>query len=214
MPVARSAISAYSRVGSEPPKRLAAPVSVDVAEDAIASEEDIRAGLSQHLTRLWRYGVVLSRQRDVADDLVQATCVRALERAAQFTSGTRLDRWLFAILHSIWLNEVRSRRVRMGQGFVDADETLVFDGARETETHILAGQVLQRVQALPEAQRTAVFLAYVEGLSYREVAEILKVPIGTVMSRLAAARTKLAEGMGAVAEGRPSGGGRLGNGNE
>lgn len=175
---------------------MAAPASVDVAEDAIASEEDIRAGLSQHLTRLWRYGVVLSRQRDVADDLVQATCVRALERAAQFTSGTRLDRWLFAILHSIWLNEVRSRRVRMGQGFVDADETLVFDGARETETHILAGQVLRRAQALPEAQRTAVFLAYVEGLSYREVADILGVPIGTIMSRLAAARAKLAEGMG------------------
>ncbi|MBM7044992.1 RNA polymerase sigma factor [Rhizobium lusitanum] len=214
MPVARTAISAYSRIGSESPKRLAAPASVDVAEDAIASEEDIRAGLSQHLTRLWRYGVVLSRQRDVADDLVQATCVRALERAAQFTSGTRLDRWLFAILHSIWLNEVRSRRVRMGQGFVDADETLVFDGARETETHILAGQVLRRAQALPEAQRTAVFLAYVEGLSYREVADILGVPIGTIMSRLAAARAKLAEGMGGAGDGRPSGDGRLGNGNE
>ncbi|PST23809.1 RNA polymerase subunit sigma-24 [Rhizobium sp. JAB6] len=170
--------------------------------------------MSQHLTRLWRYGVVLSRQRDVADDLVQATCVRALERAAQFTSGTRLDRWLFAILHSIWLNEVRSRRVRMGQGFVDADETLVFDGARETETHILAGQVLQRVQALPEAQRTAVFLAYVEGLSYREVAEVLDVPIGTVMSRLAAARAKLAEGMEVAADGKSSGGERLGNRNE
>ncbi|MFS8047939.1 RNA polymerase sigma factor [Rhizobium sp. BR 314] len=214
MPVARTAISAYSRTGSEPPKRSAALRKADVAEDVIASEDDIRMGLSQHLARLWRYGVVLSRQRDVADDLVQATCVRALERASQFTAGTRLDRWLFAILHSIWLNEVRSRRVRMGQGFVDADETLVFDGALETETHILAGQVLQRVQALPEAQRTAVFLAYVEGLSYREVAEILEVPIGTVMSRLAAARTKLAESMGAVAGGMSSDGGRLGNRNE
>ncbi|AYG65274.1 MULTISPECIES: RNA polymerase sigma factor [unclassified Rhizobium] len=207
MPVAQGAISAYSLTATKPPKRSAASRHANAAEDVIASEEDIRAGLSQHLTRLWRYGVVLSRQRDVADDLVQATCVRALERAAQFTSGTRLDRWLFAILHSIWLNEVRSRRVRMGQGFVDADETLVFDGARETETHILAGQVLQRVQALPEAQRTAVFLAYVEGLSYREVAEILEVPIGTVMSRLAAARAKLADGMGMVADGKSSGGG-------
>lgn len=214
MPVARGAISAYSLTTTEPPKRSAAPGRANVAEGAIASEEHIRAGLSQHLTRLWRYGVVLSRQRDVADDLVQATCVRALERAVQFTPGTRLDRWLFAILHSIWLNEVRSRRVRMGQGFVDADETLVFDGAQETETHVLAGQVLQRVQALPEAQRTAVFLAYVEGLSYREVAEVLDVPIGTVMSRLAAARMKLADGMGMMADVKSSGGGRLGNGNE
>jgi RNA polymerase sigma-70 factor (ECF subfamily) len=193
--IAHSTFRAYSRPRQESPVRPAISANAATAEGIIASEEDIRKGLSQHLTRLWRYAVVLSRQRDVADDLVQATCVRALERAGQYTAGTRLDRWLFAILHSIWLNEIRSRRVRAGQGFVDADETLVFDGARETETHILAGQVLRRVQALPEAQRTAVFLAYVEGLSYREVSEILDVPIGTVMSRLAAARAKLADGM-------------------
>jgi RNA polymerase sigma-70 factor (ECF subfamily) len=178
------------------------------AEDAIASEDDIRAGLSQHLKRLWRYAIVLSRQRDVADDLVQATCVRALERAAQYNPGTRLDRWLFSILHSIWLNEIRSRRVRLGQGFVDADEILVFDGAQQTETHLLAAQVMRKVQALPEAQRTAVFLAYVEGLSYREVAAVLDVPIGTVMSRLAAARAKLAEDMGPPDGERRSSGGR------
>ncbi len=176
------------------------------AEAAIASEDEIRTGLSQHLKRLWRYAVVLSRQRDVADDLVQATCVRALERAGQYNSGTRLDRWLFSILHSIWLNEIRSRRVRQGQGFVDADEALVFDGAGQVETHLLATQVMRKVQDLPEAQRSAVFLAYVEGLSYREVAAVLDVPIGTVMSRLAAARAKLSEEMG------PQDGGRRANG--
>lgn len=216
MSIAHSTFSAYSRSRLESPARPALPKDIAAAEVAIASEDDIRAGLSQHLTRLWRYAVVLSRQRDVADDLVQATCVRALERAGQFIAGTRLDRWLFSILHSIWLNEVRSRRVRMGQGFVDADETLVFDGARETETHILAGQVLRQVQALPEAQRTAVFLAYVEGLSYREVAEVLDVPIGTVMSRLAAARTKLAEAVGPSGGPQLTSGGRAtpGNGND
>ncbi len=56
----------------------------------------------------------------------------------------------------------------------------------------MANEVLRRVEALPEAQRATVFLAYVEGMSYREVAEILEIPIGTVMSRLAAARAKLA----------------------
>jgi RNA polymerase sigma-70 factor (ECF subfamily) len=70
----------------------------------------------------------------------------------------------------------------------------VFDGAEMTEQKITAMQVMKQVNALPEAQRTAVFLAYVEGLSYREVATILDIPIGTVMSRLAAARAKLAEG--------------------
>ncbi|MBO9097354.1 MULTISPECIES: RNA polymerase sigma factor [unclassified Rhizobium] len=188
-------VPAYSRTTAQSPVNPAARSTTLPAEDAIASEDDIRAGLSQHLKRLWRYAIVLSRQRDVADDLVQATCVRALERAGQYDPGTRLDRWLFAILHSIWLNEVRSRRVRMGQGFVEADEILVFDGAAQTETHLMAVQVMRKVQDLPEAQRTAVFLAYVEGLSYREVATVLDVPIGTVMSRLAAARAKLAENM-------------------
>ncbi|MGO7580783.1 sigma factor, partial [Rhizobium ruizarguesonis] len=75
-----------------------------LAEAAIASEADIRSGLTENLARLWRYGLVLSHQRDIADDMVQATCLRALERADQFIPGTRLDRWLFSILHSIWLN--------------------------------------------------------------------------------------------------------------
>lgn len=149
--------------------------------------------MGQHLARLWRYGLLLSRQRHVAEDLVQATCVRALERSGQFVPGTRMDRWLLSILHSIWLNEVRARRVRLGQGLVNADEALSFDGEHAVQTHVLAAQVIRRVDALPETQRETVYLAYVEGLSYREVAEVLQVPIGTVMSRLANARLKLAE---------------------
>jgi RNA polymerase sigma-70 factor (ECF subfamily) len=194
--IAHFELSAYSRANPGQSSVLEVRIGHAGTEAIIASEHEIRASLSQHLARLWRYGVVLSRQRDVADDLVQATCVRALERAAQFTSGTRLDRWLFSILHSIWLNEVRSRRIRMGNGFVDADVTLTFDGEQETERHVLANQVLRQVNDLPEAQRTAVFLAYVEGLSYREIADVLDVPIGTVMSRLASARAKLAENAG------------------
>ncbi|HWK47067.1 MAG TPA: RNA polymerase sigma factor [Stellaceae bacterium] len=151
----------------------------------------VRVGLRGLLPRLWRYGLVLSGRRDVAEDLVQATCLRALERAGQFEPGSRLDRWLFAILHSIWLNDLRSRRIRLGQGFVEAETALTLDGASAMETHILADQVLRRVAALPEAQRKTVFLAYVEELTYREVAEVLGVPIGTVMSRLAAARARL-----------------------
>jgi RNA polymerase sigma-70 factor, ECF subfamily len=153
--------------------------------------QEVKAGLAPNLARLWRYGLVLSGARDVADDLVQATCLRAIERAGQFQSGTRLDRWLFSILRSIWLNELRSRRVREGGGFVDASEALAIDGGREIETNIFAAQVLREVGGLPEAQREAVLLVYVEGLSYREAAEALAAPIGTVMSRLAAARSAL-----------------------
>ena len=160
----------------------------------IGSHHDaVRTGLRACLPRLWRYGVVLSGSRDVASDLVQATCVRALERAHQFAPGTQLDRWLFTILHSIWLNDVRAARYRRGQGLVDAETALVFDGIADIETNILAGQVLRRVQSLPEVQRETVHLVYVEGLTYREAAEVLGVPIGTIMSRLAGARARLAD---------------------
>ncbi|PZU88887.1 MAG: RNA polymerase subunit sigma-24 [Shinella sp.] len=176
--------------------RVVVPVSFTGREAGIASETDVRNGLSANLSRLWRYAFVLSRRRDMADDLVQQTCVRALERAAQFAAGSRIDQWLLAILHSIWLNEVRAQRVREGAGLADAADVLSFDGRAEADRKVMANQVMRLVDALPEAQRTAVFLAYVEGLSYREVATILGVPVGTIMSRLAAARAKLAEARG------------------
>src|SRR5579871_1307596 len=121
--------------------------------------EAVREGLTGCLARLWRYGMVLAWDRATAEDLVQATCVRALERSGQFTPGTRLDRWLFAILRSIWLNEVRARRIRQGQGFVDPEAALVTPGD-EAETNILAAQVLKEIQSLPEAQRETVLLVY------------------------------------------------------
>src|SRR5690242_19303148 len=130
---------------------------------ASESHDPVMAGLGAELRRLWRYGLVLSGNRDTAEDLVQATCVRALERREQFEAGTRLDRWLMSILHSIWLNEVRSRKVSLGQGLVDADAVLVFDGLKDTETNIVARHVLREVQNLPEAQRETVYLVYVEG---------------------------------------------------
>jgi RNA polymerase sigma-70 factor (ECF subfamily) len=152
----------------------------------------VRAGLEPSLARLWRYALVLSRARDTADDLVQATCLRAIERADQFVPGTRVDRWLFAILRSIWLNEIRSRRIREGGGFVDAEDALTTDGAREIETNITAAAVLRAIDRLPEAQRETVLLVYGEGYRYAEAAAALGVPIGTIMSRLAAGRAALA----------------------
>jgi len=152
---------------------------------------DVRGGIAVMLPRLWRYGLVLSGARDVADDLVQATCLRAIERAPQFQPGTRLDHWLFAILRSIWLNELRSRRVREGGGFVDAAEGLVFDGARAIQSNILASQVLTAISRLPEAQREVVLLVYADGFTYQEAAALVGAPIGTIMSRLAAARVTI-----------------------
>lgn len=154
---------------------------------------DVRQQLAAHLTRLWRYGLVLSRNRDIAEELVQATCVRALEKSAQFEPGTRIDRWLFSILHSIWISDLRARRVRMGQGFVDTDDLQAPDTREQDDDRQRYQQIMSRVNALPEAQRNTVFLVYVEGFTYQEAAETLSVPIGTVMSRLATARATLAK---------------------
>jgi RNA polymerase sigma-70 factor, ECF subfamily len=158
-----------------------------------ASRREVRLGLEPCLARLWRYALVLSSSRDAADDLVQATCLRAMERADQFAPGTRLDRWLFAILRSIWLNEVRARRIREGGGFVEAEQALTFDGAHDIEVNILTVEVLNALGRLPEAQRETALMVYAEGCTYAEAAEVLDVPIGTVMSRLATVRTALAK---------------------
>jgi len=128
----------------------------------------------------------------MAEELVQSTCVRALERSAQFTPGTRIDRWLFSILHSIWASDLRARKVRQGQGFSDPDALLAADNHATSDDSRHFQRIMQQVNALPEAQRNALFLVYVEGLTYQEAAETLSVPIGTIMSRLAAARATLA----------------------
>jgi RNA polymerase sigma-70 factor, ECF subfamily len=158
-----------------------------------ASRREVRVGLEPSLAGLWRYALVLSKARDAADDLAQATCLRAIERADQFALGTRVHRWLFAILRSIWLNEIRSQRIRERGGLVDAEDTLISDGAREMETNITASTVLRAVDGLPEAQRQTILLVYAEGYSYAKAAAALGVPIGTIMSRLAAGRAALAK---------------------
>jgi RNA polymerase sigma-70 factor (ECF subfamily) len=158
-----------------------------------ANRREVRLGLEPCLARLWRYGVVLSSSGETADDLVQATCLRAMERADQFTPGTRLDRWLFAILRSIWLNQIRARRIRQGGGFVEAEHVLAFGGGHDIEVNVLATQVLTAVGRLPEEQRETALLVYAEGYTYAEAAVALGVPIGTVISRLATARAALAK---------------------
>lgn len=151
----------------------------------------VRDGLSAILPRLWRFALVLCGDREAANDLVQAACARALERENQYQPDTRLDHWVFAILASLWKNQLRAASVRRGHGNVDAEQALVADIVETVETDILTRQVLSAVGRLPEPQRSAVLLVYVEGLSYKEAADILQIPVGTLMSRLVAAKGAL-----------------------
>jgi RNA polymerase sigma-70 factor (ECF subfamily) len=151
---------------------------------------DVRAGLEACLARLWRYAITLSRRGDVAEDLMRATCRRAIERADQFVPGTRLDHWLFTVLRSTWINEFRSQQVREAVGLVDAAS---IDGAPAIEVNIVAAGALEGIFRLREAQRETVLLVYGENYSYAEAANALGIPISTVVSRLAEARAALAK---------------------
>jgi RNA polymerase sigma-70 factor, ECF subfamily len=153
---------------------------------------EVRGGLEPLYPRLWRFCLVISGSRQSASDLAQATCLRALEKALLFEPGTHLDRWLFTMARRIWLNEMRAAAVRRGGGLVALEDIEIEEPRPGPETNIFAREVFQAVGALPEALRATVLLVYVEGYAYREAAEILEIPVGTVMSRLSAARAKLA----------------------
>jgi RNA polymerase sigma-70 factor (ECF subfamily) len=155
-----------------------------------ASRGVVRAGLEPCLARLWRYALTLSLASDLAEDLVKATCARAIERADQFPPGTRLDRWLFGILRSIWLDEIRPRQVRPATVPAAADDPPSLTAAH---MNILAADALKAIGRLPEPHRETVLLVYGEGYSYVDAAKTLEIPIGTIISRLAAARAALAK---------------------
>lgn len=167
-------------------------VSAISAKDTQIADREIRTGLPALYPRLWRYALSLTGRRDWADDLAQQSCLRAIEKAKNFQPGTHLDRWMFRMLHNLWVNELRSRKVRTGAGLVAVEDTPIIDEKPSSESNIFIAQVLSAVNILPEAQRACVVLAYVEGYSYQETADIIGTPIGTVMSRLSAARAKLA----------------------
>jgi RNA polymerase sigma-70 factor, ECF subfamily len=150
------------------------------------------------LPKLWRFALRLARNREDAQDLVQRTCVRALERQHQWRREVSPLAWLYTILHSIWLNESRSRRLHPVQSLDDDmqdEEELQFknQGAANPQDLLYCRQVVLAVEALPEAQRSVMLLVVVEGLSYREAADVLEVPVGTVMSRLSRARAVIQE---------------------
>lgn len=148
--------------------------------------------LTQAFPSLWRFSLTLTGRPDLADDLAQATSVRVLEKQAQFTPGTNFRAWCFTLCRTIWLNELRREAIRRTEGLEAVRAEDMPAGQFDAETNIFVTQVFNEVMGLPEAIRNTVGLVYVEGFTYREAAEILEVPIGTVMSRLAAARKRLA----------------------
>ena len=160
------------------------------------SSQNVRNEIAALLPRLRRFGRTLARHREDADDLVQIAVERALTRTEQWQPGTRLDSWMFRIMQNAWIDETRAR-ARRSQTFV-AEEEGEHIGVSTTDAQIDAIAVRKAVAQLNDDQRAVIGLVLVEGLAYREAADVLGVPIGTLTSRLARAREALQALLGGV----------------
>lgn len=162
--------------------------------------DDIRQRIVEFLPRLRRFAYVLTGDVDKGDDLVQETCLRALSRLDQLEPDTRLDSWMFRIAQTRWYDRLRAEKVRGENLDLDAAQDVSGeDGRQTTESRLTLNKVLEGIAQLSPEQRILIALIIVDGRSYKEVAELLDIPIGTVMSRLARARVSLfqfVEGLG------------------
>lgn len=146
------------------------------------------------LPRMRRFAYTLTGSIEEADDVVQSACERALSRLHQFTPGSRLDSWMFRIVQNISIDRMRKNKRRNEVNDPEAFEAVEFDARiyEGTEARLELALVRAEISRLPEEQQMVLALVTVDGMSYQEAAETLDVPIGTVMSRLARARKKLA----------------------
>lgn len=162
------------------------------------TDHDIDNQLRELLPRLRRFACWLTRDESQADDLTQSTLEKALSHWHQRRDDGALRPWLFAIAYRQFVdNQRRARR------YARVLEFLGRTAQAETpslEQEMVAQSIVQALNRLPDAQRHLLLWVSVEGLSYRDIADMLGIPIGTVMSRLSRARTALRQ----LADGEPS----------
>jgi RNA polymerase sigma-70 factor (ECF subfamily) len=172
-------------------------------DEAQAAPDTFEQDALSYLDALYRTGLRMTRSEADAEDLVQETYIRAFRHRDQFTTGTNLKAWLFRILTNTFINSYRRKATQPETTELDGiEETTLYrrmaqgpaSSASEPEREVIDSmvdtEVKQALEELPERFRTVVLLD-VEGFSYREIAEMLDIPIGTVMSRLHRARRSL-----------------------
>jgi len=157
--------------------------------------EDIRERVIAFIPRLRRFAFSLTGDWDRMEELVQDTCERALTRHEQWKPGTSLESWMCRIAQNIWKDGLKSKKHRAQV----SDDSLHFltgvDGPREIEGRLTLKAVMAAISLLPPDQRIVIALVCIDERTYAETAEILDIPIGTVMSRLARARQALYAGL-------------------
>jgi len=152
------------------------------------------------LPRLRRFARALTLDHADADDLCQTALERALKAEASWEKGSRLDSWMYRIIRNCWIDEVRARK-RRSETFVaeEAGASVGQADDRRIEARVELGNVDRAMAELPPEQREVIALILVEGLAYREAAELLDLPMGTVTSRLVRGRQALMEMLGEAA---------------
>ena len=156
--------------------------------------EQLQTGLIELLPELRRFAYSLTCDRDAADDLTQSALERALTKASAWDSSRPLKFWVFRIARNLWLDQLRAEKVRGNTEDIDAEEVdIADDGLAAMHTMQELREVTDKMRELPEDQRAVLALVALEGYSYKEAAELLDIPIGTVMSRLSRARKTLIE---------------------
>ncbi|MCW5707917.1 RNA polymerase sigma factor [Shinella sp.] len=158
------------------------------------------------LPNLRRFAISLCRSRELADDLVQAACERAILAADSFAPDSRFDAWMFRILRNLWIDHLRRQKTAGPHDDIEeARDVSVPSGEAAAHARMDLAGVTAALQRLPAEQREVLVLVCVEDMSYRDAADVLAIPIGTVMSRLARARKNLMELTGiSFGEGRSS----------
>lgn len=165
--------------------------------DGPPGAETMQAAIVAALPRLRRFCHALAANSADGDDLMQSTVERALDRADQFQAGTRVDSWMYRIAQNLHIDAARSSRRRGTAVPVEEAFTLTGDDGRTVvEARSDLAAVVAALAAVPLDLRAAFVLVVVEGLSYREAAEVLDVPVGTIMSRIARARGRLEQALG------------------
>ncbi|MFO1413477.1 MAG: RNA polymerase sigma factor [Burkholderiales bacterium] len=165
--------------------------TVAAANDPPLPQPDLLAAIP----RMRRYARVLTGDPTRADDLVQEALARAWEKRRLWAAGTDLRAWLFTVMHNVFVNQRALARHERNHVSLDADD----DGAEAwqipvrpaQQTRVELNELMQHVGRLPPDQREVLLLATVEEMRYEEIAAVLNIPVGTVMSRLSRAREKL-----------------------
>jgi len=170
---------------------------IDEIEEAVEhvalSDADFKEQLALVIPQLRAFGRSLSGDRDLADDLVQETLMKAWGARARFQAGTNMRAWTFIILRNLYFSQVRRRRFRGEWDELTADRILAAPASQDK--HVELGDVQRALLQLPQSQREALILVGAGGFAYEEAAEICGVAVGTIKSRVARGRVALEAAM-------------------